>query len=188
MYVFESKSVLPWDINPVRTQYFISKFENPVRLIENIDKLDMWRCAKFSTDEWLHIMLYICVIFLVCTIVPVGCWEISLKYHCLFLSIMWYSIRSIYQNYATFCWYPPLNSYLISPDFLLCVPQIFDSTLITEPTSQIYLTFFINLLFFLSGFTLISPIHFPPLSLNNVDHIKDIYCITKLIFHYSHIT
>ena len=39
MYVFESKSVLPWDANPVWTHYVVFELENAVKLSEHINKL-----------------------------------------------------------------------------------------------------------------------------------------------------
>ena len=92
------------DINTIQTHCVVYELENAVNLIGNIDTYDKWKYDPLSAGAWLSVMPYICVAFIVYTIVQVNCWETLSKINCLFLSVTWQSIRSLEQSSANVYW------------------------------------------------------------------------------------
>ena len=104
MYVVESEFLLPRYINPVQTHYVVSELENVVKLIEHIDTSDRLR---YKLCLLAHGSVS-CYIFVWLVSVKQTYWliveEHSLKMNCIFLVVTWYSIISLEQCSASFCW------------------------------------------------------------------------------------
>ena len=88
------------------TFYIVSEIENQVKLIEHIHTLHTWGYTTFSSGVWLRLMLHICLACLICTIVPVNCWETFSRNNLLFLDVTWQIIKSLEQSSSALCLYP----------------------------------------------------------------------------------